>query len=206
MIREGKLVSGAPTPRFHANEELLVLRAKQDLSQWATIGEPDDCFEMQTQLGRGTPDDYFSAENRVELKGRRLAVGIQAGEVLTEKHLLKKGISGMDLDKAKRAMAISINADKAIGYFVVPGSKVDVIHTVDGTSRVILEDVLVLAIDLATLAPEDKAGLGPATATLQVDSEQSLKLADARGRGKLSLVIRSAESKPEPAPPEKDKK
>ena len=84
------------------------------------------------------------------------------GTVLTEDHLLKKEVTGIDgmLEKGKRAMSIPISADRAVAFFVVPGSKVDVIHTVNSVhSTVLLENVLVLAIDLSTTrGAEDRVG------------------------------------------------
>ena len=91
-------------------------------------------------------------------------------------------------------MSIPISFDRAVAFFVVPGSKVDVIHTVNGVSNVLLEDVLVLAIDLIARNAEDRVGApAGATATLQLDNtEQVLKLSAARDRGTLSLVMRPA--------------
>jgi ferric-dicitrate binding protein FerR (iron transport regulator)/tetratricopeptide (TPR) repeat protein len=107
------------------------------------------------------------------------------------------GIDGM-LERGKRAMSVSITADKAVGFFIVPGSRVDVVHTRSGQSKVILEDKLVRAIDLYTARPEDRPGMANSTATLELDNTQEvLTLAEARDRGTISLVMRSPdESQP----------
>jgi Flp pilus assembly protein CpaB len=66
-----------------------------------------------------------------------------------------------------------------------------VIHSVNGNASVLFENLLVLAIDTETGRPEDKAGVPGVTATLQLDNtEQVLKLAAAKDRGNLNLVLR----------------
>jgi len=76
---------------------------------------------------------------------------------------------------------------------VVPGCRVDVVHTVNGVSNVLLENVLVLAIDLSTQRPEDQVGASGRDGDPAMDNtEQVLKLSAARDRGTLSLVMRPA--------------
>jgi pilus assembly protein CpaB len=178
-------------------EQVTVLKAKSKITQWTTIKSPADMFEPITKPKKEAHASAVFADAKDEwkenLKNRRLRANIEAGDELTEEHLLKKDVSGIDtmLDKGKRAMSVSISADKAVGFFVVPGSKVDVIQTVAGVANVLLENVLVLAIDLSTSRPEDKAGMVGGTATLQLENnEQVLKLAGARDRGTISLVMR----------------
>lgn len=81
------------------------------------------------------------------------------------------------------------------GFFVVPGSRVDIIHIVDGTSRVLLEDVLVLAVDFGAKPAEE--------IILQVPDRHAQKLIEnAKKRdGAFALAIRpptGAQDKPLP--------
>jgi Flp pilus assembly protein CpaB len=182
------------------NKEMaVVLRTKAKMTQWSTIRDPADQFEEIEILKKNAPQNaVHPAEWKKDskeggLRGRRLRSTVDENTVLTEDHLLKKEVSGIDgmLDKGKRAMSIPISADRAVAFFVVPGSKVDVVHTQSGVSKVLLENVLVLAIDLATQRAEDRVGAPGATATLQMDNtEQVLTLTGARDRGTLSLVMR----------------
>jgi pilus assembly protein CpaB len=192
-------------------EEVTVLRAKKKLNQWYTLRDSDiganGLFEAVPIAKKSAHANYIPAEKLGELKGRRLRANLEENDHLTEDHLLKKEVGGIDtmLDKGKRAMAVNISADRAVGYFVVPGSRVDVVHTVGGVSNVLLEDILVLAIDLAINRPEDKAGLQGATATLQLDNtEQVLKLSGARDRGNISLVMRPSNDDKKSANDEKN--
>jgi pilus assembly protein CpaB len=176
-------------------EEVIVLKTKGKMTQWSTIRTPDEQFEEVAILKKNAPQNLVHPpEWKKDLKGRRLRSTVDEGTVLTEDHLLKKEVTGIDamLERGKRAMAIPINAQNAVAFFIVPGSKVDVIVTRGGQQpEILLQNMLVLAIDLSTQRAEDKVGAPGATATLQMDNdEQVLKLAAARDRGTLSLVMR----------------
>ncbi|OAI41723.1 hypothetical protein AYO40_02420 [Planctomycetaceae bacterium SCGC AG-212-D15] len=174
-------------------EEVMVLAAKERINQWGTIREPKDMFELKPILKKNAPAMTFNPQNWEEtLKGRRAKVAIEKDGILTDDQLLKKEVTGLDIPPGKQAMAVPISADKAVSFFVVPGCRVNVIHTVGGVSTVLLPNALVLAIDLNTNRPEDKVGIIGGTCTLQLDSDdQVLKLSSARDRGNLSLVMKS---------------
>ena len=183
----------APAPVPPPPTEVVALVVKHKITQWSTLRAPDETFEQFAILSNKAPANFVPADRLPELKGRRTRATLREGTILTEDHLLKKEISGIDgmLDRGKRAMAIPITADKAVGFFVVPGSKVDIIHTNQGVARVVLENVLVLAVDQFTKRPEDQVGAVGLTATLQMDStEDVLKLAAALDRGTVRLALR----------------
>ncbi len=96
------------------------------------------------------------------------------------------------LPEGHRAVALKINTDPAVGGFVLPGSRVDVFCTertrTGTTSRVILEDVLVVAVE--TTAPRDRPVLG-ITVTLAARPADVTKLALAASAGELRLVLRA---------------
>jgi Flp pilus assembly protein CpaB len=175
--------------------QVFVLVAKRHIPQWSGIVDPEEMFDVQQSSRRELPANAvtFSQRDLIvdAVKGRRVRAALEPGDWLTEDRLLKKEVPGIDamLEKGKRAMSIPIRADRATAFFIVPGSKVDVVHSVDGKSQVILENVLVLAIDLGANPPKDK-GSARATATVQLDNnEQALKLAACRDKGTLSLVM-----------------
>jgi pilus assembly protein CpaB len=173
---------------------VMVLAARQRMAQWTTIREPREMFDIETIEASMAPSNAITSNRLGEMKGRRLKAPLEAGAYLTEDSLLSNEVAGIDgmLEKGKRAVAVNISADKAVGFFVVPGSRVDVVHTVDGKSSVLLENVLVLAIDLNTSRPEDGVPRQVGgTATLQLeDNEQVLKLATAKEKGSINLVMR----------------
>jgi Flp pilus assembly protein CpaB len=188
LLREGKLVQSSAI-RGNPDEMVVVLTARQVLSQWSIIrGNPDEYFDSVAMLRRDAPANFI--EKGRDLKGRRLKVRIAARQVLTEDHLIEQDIGGPDvpiLERGKLAMAIRIEMDRAVGVLILPGSRVDVVHLADREANVIVSDVLVLAIDSPLAEGEDKRGF----ATLGLDKEQVLLLSAAREKGKFSLVFRA---------------
>ncbi len=94
-----------------------------------------------------------------------------------------------------RAVAIRINEITGVGGFVLPGDRVDVVHThqreneTELKSTLILRDIRVLAID--QIADETTQGAMVANgATLEVTQEQAQKLTLASKLGSLDLVLR----------------
>jgi pilus assembly protein CpaB len=93
-----------------------------------------------------------------------------------------------------RAVALKLHVDTAVGGFVLPGSRVDVVlteRTRAGTrSRVILKDVLVVAVETKIVAPEGARFLHY-TVTLAARSADVTRLALAASIGELRLVLRA---------------
>ena len=103
-----------------------------------------------------------------------------------------------------RAMAIGVSVESAAGGFILPGDRVDVIVTVEQqrgeddkegganfASRIVMQNVKVLAIDQSTRAGDDQQAVVGATATLEVAPQDAEVVALAKAAGTLSLVLRS---------------
>src|SRR5207237_8925887 len=80
------------------------------------------------------------------------------------------------------------------GGLIFPSSRVDIVSTTrngqDSLSQIILQDVLVLAIDTnATRDPQSPAMVG-STVTLAAKPEESLRLSLAASMGELRLILR----------------
>jgi Flp pilus assembly protein CpaB len=186
---EAQLSQDELVEQLGGNRQVYVLYPKQPIGQWSTIREPAEMFDLEATPRRLVEPGAIVLEEREKidtLKGRRLRATVEPGQMLTEDHLLKKELNDIDamLEKGKRAVSIPITRDGG-GFFIVPGTRVDVVHSVEGKPSVLLENVLVLAIDINPKAD-------PNTATLQIDNtEQVLKLTAARDKGTLSLVLRA---------------
>lgn len=106
------------------------------------------------------------------------------------------------LARGKRAVAISISAEKTAGGFVLPNDRVDVLLTSpcqpeDGCKgsmdvQTILRNVRVLAIDQSGGKEASESSLIGKTATLELDPLQAETITAAAASGTLSLVLRSA--------------
>ena len=98
-------------------------------------------------------------------------------------------------------MAVRVDAVSAAAGFVQPGSKVDVILTeAQGNGKVksgmFLRDMLVLAVDNLGKRPEgDGSGRTQVqSVSLAVTEDQSLAVANAEKRGKITLLLRDPEN------------
>lgn len=149
--------------------------------------------------GGGEKSEYFGSVVREP---------ILAGEPIIGRKIVRAGDSGYMaayLEPGMRAMAISVSTDTAAGGFILPGDRVDVIVTVElernganedanqpkFASRLVLQNVKVLAIDQSTRAEDDQQAVVGATATLEIAPSDTETLALAKAAGTLSLTLRS---------------
>jgi pilus assembly protein CpaB len=114
------------------------------------------------------------------------------------------------LPPGKRAVAITISAEHAAGGFILPNDRVDVIvsrthQAHDGspsetTSRTILRNIRVLAVDQKADETGNEASVLGRTATLELDQTEAEIAAAAQASGTVFLALRSAADADE-APP-----
>ena len=103
------------------------------------------------------------------------------------------------LGKGMRAVAVKVNAVVGVGGFVSPGDRVDLLLTERNdddsgkeivTSKVLLQDVRVLAIDQETEDPDYRPKVA-STATLEVRLSDAQRIALASTLGSITLALRS---------------
>ena len=137
-----------------------------------------------------------------ELSGSFLNQGFAAGEPIRLDRVSDANVNLLSakLSPGKRAVALKISAQNTAGGFIMPGDRVDVMHTVTGTtaegmpierrSRIIVLNVRVLAIDQTDEQNPDGNVVGE-TATLELDPRQAELVAAGESTGMLSLVLRA---------------
>lgn len=146
------------------------------------------------------------------LAGTVVHASVGAGEPIRRSSFVppRPGSLSAALRPGRRAVAVRITAESTAGGFILPNDRVDVINTIaqdnrNGgerrhTSRTILRNVLVLAIDQSAEqrlpergAKDEKAkpALIGKTATLEVTPHQAEILAAGEAMGILSLALRS---------------
>lgn len=139
----------------------------------------------------GSPDDVI---------GRGLMMHVSAGEpVLT--HKLTTPEHGGHLIKIPKGMrGVSVTVDEVVGVagFVLPGTRVDVIVSINPTaereqaaSRVILQDVETLAAGHATEWDVEGTPQNVAVVTLLVSPEEAEILTLAATEGRIQLALRN---------------
>jgi len=91
---------------------------------------------------------------------------------------------------------LKVNVDSAVAGFVLPHCRVDIISVMrrnenETYSKIILQNVLVLAVDQTPIRPDDKPAMVPSTVTVQVTPGQAEALSLASDLGSLRLILRS---------------
>ena len=107
-----------------------------------------------------------------------------------------------NLSPGMRAFSFPISATSGVAGFVQAGNKVDILLTrLSGDSmrtEVLLQDVLVIAVDQRTEAETRRALVGR-TATVEVTPIDAQKLTIAQTEGKLSMTLRGTNEPVTPA-------
>jgi len=135
-----------------------------------------------------------------ELFGRVIKTESKTGEAVIESKLAPKGSEGgfsSIIPDGMRALTVSVNNSSGVGGFILPNTRVDVLVTVsspvqkgESTTKIILEDIKVLAVDQTFERKEDDPVLVQ-TVTLLVTPEDAEKLVLASTEGKLQLSLRN---------------
>jgi pilus assembly protein CpaB len=153
-----------------------------------------------TMIGGVTP------EKAVE--GAIVRDPILAGEPITPRKIVRGGEGGylsVVLGPGKRAMAMPVTSETAVGGFILPGDRVDVIQTREAQSvgegegaaakqtvaETIVQNVRVLALDQSTAAEKDAKTIVASTATLEVGPAEAEALARAKASGPVTLTLRA---------------
>ncbi|MEM6971359.1 MAG: Flp pilus assembly protein CpaB [Pseudomonadota bacterium] len=155
---------------------------------WPANSVPDGAF--------ASPEDLVGdimQERRVALRP------MEVGEPILQAKVSGFGEDSrmaMLLQEGRRAFSLPIDALSGVAGFIGPGDRVDILLTENQggglISRVVLADVLVIAVDQRQ---ESTTGVGPrlgSTATLDVSAREAQKLNLAQQIGRLSMTLRGA--------------
>jgi pilus assembly protein CpaB len=149
------------------------------------------------------PDGAFDSAEK--LAGRVAVTNIAPREPITEARIAPEGTAGglsAVIPEGYRAMTVKVDDVVGLSGFVMPGTLVDVVVTIDPAehagmqnpiSKIVLQNIKVLASGQNIDRPEDQREANSVKAvTLQVTPEQAEKLALAATEGKLQLVMRNS--------------
>ena len=132
------------------------------------------------------------------LAGAIVKEPIFANEPITDRKLVRAGESGymaVVLQPGMRALAIGVSVRSGAGGFVLPGDRVDILLTQavgnGHSTRTVMNNVRVLAIDQAAAAPVDAKAVVGAVATLELTPEDAEFITQAKAKGDLTLALRS---------------
>lgn len=149
-----------------------------------------------------TPEYIIRGTAKLEtFIGRVARWPITQGQPITNKLIVHPGTAGFlatIIKPNKRAVTIGVNPSTAVGGFISPGDRVDIILThssKEGSkSETILHNILVLAYDQLAVKNPNKQAQIVKTITLEVTPRQAEKIAVAKSIGSLSFSLRSLSS------------
>ncbi len=187
------LADKAPPPPVNT---VTVLVAKQKISAWAPIKNPEELF-----VEKDVPEGTFSPKcitDFKDLKNQALKAPINEDMPVTKDDLLSEQTAGLVamLPKGERAVAIRVTPESLAGGFVLPGSKVDIVFTMkrgdgDSKAQIIMQDMMVLAVDMKNTRDDGENSMLGNTVTLAAKPEDSERLSLAAQLGDLRLLLRS---------------
>jgi len=158
----------------------------------------------QIQFPHGAvPDGAYSSVDK--LVGRVAVVNIGPREPVTDSKLAAIGTAGglsAVIPEGYRAMTVKVDEVVGISGFIMPGTLVDVVVTIDPggqgisgnpISKIVLQNIKVLANGQNIDKPKsDREADAVRAVTLQVTPDQAERLALASTEGKLQLVMRNS--------------
>ena len=134
-----------------------------------------------------------------DAEGRLARTTMFAGEPVLDSKLAPAGQGGLMpvlIPVGKRAVSIIVEQATQKSGFVVPNSRVDVLVTMAGTgwrlrkSRIVLQDVTVLAADM-TVEMKDNKPVTMTTVTMALSPEEAERLALSQNQGRVTLALRN---------------
>lgn len=190
--------AAAPLPTAVKEERgTKVALAGRDLSKGTKL-TPED-IKVVVLPEQAVPATHFKDVS--SLQGRVLIAHVRENEPITESRLAPVSVTtgGISAVVAPGKRAIAVAGDKVIGLagFIQPGNHVDILVTLKSPfseshiTKLVLENILVLAAGTQTLNPFDGKP-GPVDVfTLEVTPDEAEKLSLAASQGKLHFALRN---------------
>ena len=135
-----------------------------------------------------TPDVREGLERAV---ARSLIV---TGEPIVEAKMVRPERGGMMaaiLTPGMRAITLRVSPEIASGGFILPGDRVDLLHTLGDQTRVAFSDVRVLAVDTIYAENTENAVIQGSNMTFEMSPPDAQTFISRREQGRFSVVLRS---------------
>jgi len=189
------LAKAAAAPVLEEIGMTQVALAARDLPVGAAIGSED--IRLVEWPETHAPRTAFASESA--LRGRVLRHPLSEGDPIFPSLLLPEGaVAGLVSMIAEGHRAVSVKVDAVIGVagFIKPGTRVDVLATLRRDdnkhfSKVVLQDVRVLAVDQALEDTTDGEPKVVNVVTLEVKPNNAERLIHAAHEGRLQLALRN---------------
>jgi len=178
-------------------EKVMVLVAKRNIEMGTPIKNPQDWFKEKAFLRGEVPQGAITDFSL--LKDRYVSKPLALDQHVTQEFLLDKERVGLAplLPDNMRAVGLRVNMSTTAGGFAsLPKSRVDVVWTKrttdgDGMTKIILQNVLVVAADEDMKRQEDATrGRVASVVTVAVTPEEAQRIILAQETGTLGLILR----------------
>jgi pilus assembly protein CpaB len=177
------------------------------ITNGAAQATPDGKVEAAKAAVSGAADQMIGGDPAKIVEGAIVRDPVLTGEPITNRKIVRGGEGGylsVVLTPGKRAMAVPVTSETAVGGFILPGDRVDVLMTREfqdtspngGGNKLIraetvLQNIRVLALDQSTSAEKDAKSIVAATATLEVGPGDAEALTRAKASGPVTLALRA---------------
>ncbi|WP_066017415.1 Flp pilus assembly protein CpaB [Endozoicomonas atrinae] len=191
---------GQPQPTEPVDVTMVVV-VSEDIAAWEELSSE----QLKTIPVPGNLLPELALTDVQPLVGQYAQVNLFAGEILLAGRIspqIPSALLANRLETGMRAMTVRINDVSGVAGFVQPGSRVDVIANERSTSRLLLTNREVLAIDQATTMENNEPVIAR-TATLAITPSEATQLAGAIDDAALFLALRNPDEptvKPKPRP------
>lgn len=189
--------AGPMTAQAATVETVEVAVAARDMDPGTLLSAED--VAMVSWPRTGLPAGYSTSPS--EVVGRGLLAAVRANEPLMSSKLASKAAGGglaIVIPEGKRALSVKVDDVISVAGFVMPGSRVDVLATLDQaarqrepTTRVILQNVTVATADQRVQTDPQGEPVTVSVVTLLVTPEQAEKLALVASKGTIQLALRN---------------
>jgi pilus assembly protein CpaB len=177
-----------------------VVVARQDIPARSKIAR--EMIELTSYpkelIGTGAVIDPKEVEGRLTIARIRAKDQIRASDLVGEGQV---PTLAYDIPQGMRAIAIQADEVKAVGTAVKPGDRVDILATYTSpttrqeTTQMILQNVLVLAVNKGETDAQSKGGGANSSMTLAVKPEEAELLTAADRAGALRIALRPVQDK-----------
>ena len=157
--------------------------------------------EKAAQTAAQATHDLMATQGPMQaFEGAIVKEAMVQGEPVIARKVVRGGQSGymaVVLLPGMRAMAVPINAESAVGGFVLPGDRVDVLQSRAGPdgkgfiTETLMRNLRVLAIDQKTEPGKDAKSMVGTVAVLEVPAADTLVIARGKAQGEMHLALRS---------------
>jgi Flp pilus assembly protein CpaB len=180
-------------------EMIPVLVAARNLDQGTKLDKIEEQFVRRPFPKESVPPEFI--DDPAQLKGQTLQRSLRVGSHITTADITPRNGIELPIDPKTgipyKAISLRVAPETIVGGLVLPGSRVDVVSVerqTDGKTgaAMILQNVLVVAVDVNTSRPDDAGYIKNAqTVTLAVKQTEGMILALAQKRGDVMLMLRS---------------